>query len=48
MTDGDFRKTVAADPNITAQLTAPELADVLDLEHALRHVDTIIDRALEG
>jgi adenylosuccinate lyase len=48
MTDGDFRKTVAADPDITAQLTAPELADVLDLEHALRHVDTIIDRALEG
>ena len=48
MADGDFRKTVAADPDITAQLTAPELADVLDLEHALRHVDTIIDRALEG
>ena len=48
MADGDFRKTVAADPDITAQLTTPELADILDLEHALRHVDTIIDRALEG
>ncbi len=48
MADGDFRGTVEADPDISASLEAAEIGDALDIEHALRHVDTVIDRALEG
>jgi adenylosuccinate lyase len=45
--DGDFRAAVLADPDITRVLPRAEIEGCFDLEHALRHVNAIIDRALE-
>ncbi len=45
--DGDFREAVAQDADISAQLSAAELADVFDIKHALEHVDMVIDRVLK-
>jgi len=45
---GDFRRHVAADPDIAKHLTPAELNDCFDLSHPLRHVDEIIDRVLGG
>ncbi len=44
---GDFRALCAAHPKISPHLTAEHLARLFDVRHALRHVDAIIDRALE-
>ncbi|HET6610479.1 MAG TPA: adenylosuccinate lyase [Kofleriaceae bacterium] len=41
-----FRERLAADPEIAAALSAAELGAAFDLEHALRHVDFIFERAL--
>ena len=38
---------VGRDPDITRLLAPGEIEELFALEHALRHVDTIIDRALE-
>jgi adenylosuccinate lyase len=45
--EGDFRAAVLADPDITRVLSRAEIDGCFDLEHALRHVDAIINRALE-
>jgi adenylosuccinate lyase len=45
--DGDFRAKVAADPEISRLLAKAEIEELFGLEHALRNVDRIIDRALE-
>jgi adenylosuccinate lyase len=45
--EGDFRAAVLADPDITRVLPRAEIEGCFDLEHALRHVNAIIDRALE-
>jgi adenylosuccinate lyase len=45
--EGDFRAAVLADPDITRVLSRAEIEGCFDLEHALRHVNAIIDRALE-
>jgi adenylosuccinate lyase len=44
--DGTFRDNLAADPDVTALLSAAELARCFDLDHALRHAGTIIERAI--
>jgi adenylosuccinate lyase len=43
---GDFRALLAADPEVSAQLTDTDLARAFSLEHHLRHVDVIFRRAL--
>ena len=43
---GDFRERVLADPVIAAQLSGGEIERAFSLEHALRHVDAIFERAL--
>jgi len=43
---GSFRALLAADPEVTALLSAQELARAFDPSHALRHVSEVIDRAL--
>lgn len=45
--EGDFRAAIFADPNISRVLPRTEIEGCFDLEHALRHVNAIIDRALE-
>jgi len=43
---GRFRDNLKSDGDVTALLTKREIDRCFDLGHALRHVDTIIDRAL--
>ncbi len=45
---GEFRALLRDDPEIQKHLSAQEVDQEFDLDHALSHVDTIIDRALEG
>lgn len=45
--EGDFRAAVLADPDITRVLSRADVEGCFDLEHALRYVNAIIDRALE-
>jgi adenylosuccinate lyase len=45
--EGDFRAAVLADPDISRVLPRAEIEGCFDLQHALRHVNAIIDRALE-
>lgn len=40
----DFRKLVEADADIAAWLDPPAIAECFDLDHNLRHLDTVIDR----
>jgi len=44
---GDFRACVKSDPDIARLLSVAEMDELFTLEHALRHVDAVIDRALE-
>jgi len=44
--EGKFRDLLAADKDITARLDATEIDRAFNLEHHLRHVGAIIDRAL--
>ena len=46
--EGEFRALLHDDPEIRKHLSAQEVDHEFDLDHALAHVDTIIDRALEG
>ncbi len=46
--EGDFRELLHGDPKIGEHLTAQDIDQEFDLEHALAHVDTIIDRVLGG
>ena len=41
---GRFRELLGADPEVAAQLSAAELDAAFDLDHHLRHVDTIFAR----
>jgi len=45
---GEFRVLLHEDADIRARLSADEIDREFDLNHALTHVDTIIDRVLEG
>ena len=45
---GEFRTLLEEDSEISKHLTVEEIAREFDLDHALAHVDTIIDRVLEG
>jgi adenylosuccinate lyase len=47
LADGDFRASVRTDADVGRLLSATEIDDLFGLEHALRHVGHIIDRALE-
>lgn len=44
--EGNFQQLLASDPEVTALLRPDEIAKAFSLEHALRHVDAVIDRAL--
>jgi adenylosuccinate lyase len=44
--EGRFRDNLAADADVAALLSPGELERCFDLDHALSHVDAIIDRAL--
>jgi adenylosuccinate lyase len=42
----DFKSALKADPRVSEYLTPAEIDDLLDVSRHLRHVDTIINRAL--
>ncbi len=44
--EGSFLSNLSSDREITSHLTSAELETCFDLDHALAHVDAIIDRAL--
>lgn len=44
--EGDFQTLLQADPDIRERLDAETIARCFELDHALAHVDAIIDRAL--
>jgi adenylosuccinate lyase len=44
--EGKFRDLLAADPEVTRRISAADLDAAFDLDHHLRHVDTIFARAL--
>jgi adenylosuccinate lyase len=46
--DGSFRENLAADADVSAKLPRAKLDALFDLDHALRHAPTIVERALEG
>jgi adenylosuccinate lyase len=46
--EGEFRTLLQEDAEIRKHLSADEVDREFDLSHALAHVDTIIDRVLEG
>ena len=46
--EGEFRALLQDDADIRKYLSADEVDCEFDLDHALAHVDTIIDRVLEG
>jgi adenylosuccinate lyase len=46
--EGDFLALLQEDAEIRKHLSVDEVAREFDLNHALAHVDTIIDRVLEG
>ena len=46
--DGEFRALLQEDADIRKHLSADEVDREFDLNHALAHVDTIINRVLEG
>jgi hypothetical protein len=43
---GSFRARIEADEKISKALSADRIAEVFDLDHALRHVDAIFERTL--
>ncbi len=45
---GEFRALLKADPDIGKRLSEDEIDREFDLDHALAHVGTIIDRVLKG
>ncbi|MFO0550377.1 MAG: adenylosuccinate lyase [Polyangiaceae bacterium] len=44
--DGAFQANLASDPDVRALLSEAELAACFDLDHALAHATTIVERAL--
>ncbi|RLB61439.1 MAG: adenylosuccinate lyase [Deltaproteobacteria bacterium] len=46
--EGSFQELLAKDPDVTAALSAEELAHCFDYSHTLRHTGTAIDRALQA
>jgi adenylosuccinate lyase len=46
--EGEFRKLLEEDEAIRKHLSAEEIGEQFDLSHALSHVESIIDRALEA
>ena len=45
---GSFRELLGRDADVSAHLSAAELDAAFDLDHHLRWVDTIFDRAFAG
>ena len=46
--EGSFRANLAGDTDVMSKLTTSKLDALFDLDHALRHVPAIVDRALAG
>jgi adenylosuccinate lyase len=46
--EGSFRENLAGDAEVSGKLTRPKLDALFDLDHALRHAPTIVERALAG
>jgi adenylosuccinate lyase len=46
--EGVFRELLGADADVVKHLTAADLDEVFDLEHALRYAETIVERAIRS
>jgi adenylosuccinate lyase len=46
--EGRFRENLAADADVKTKLSREKLDELFDIEHALRHAPTIVERALAG
>jgi adenylosuccinate lyase len=44
--EGEFRELLGRDPDVSARLSADRLDEAFDLDHHLRHANTILDRVL--
>jgi adenylosuccinate lyase len=44
---GDFQASLAADADVTRKISREEIANLFDMSHHLRHIDTLFTRALE-
>jgi adenylosuccinate lyase len=44
--EGDFRSNLLADPEVVSRIGEAKIREAFSLEHALQHVDALIDRAL--
>ena len=44
--DGAFRDNLAADADVSDKISAEQMATLFDIDHALRHVPGIVERAL--
>jgi adenylosuccinate lyase len=44
---GDFQARLAADADVAQKLPRKEIADLFDMSHHLRHIDSLFTRALE-
>jgi adenylosuccinate lyase len=44
--EGRFRELLAADPDVASRLSESKLTELFDLDHALAHVPSILERAL--
>ena len=47
LASGDFQTRLAADPDVGRHLSSQEIADLFDMRHHLRHIETLFARALE-
>jgi adenylosuccinate lyase len=46
--EGEFRANLLADADVRARLSEAEIGRAFDLEHALRHAEAVVERALAG
>jgi adenylosuccinate lyase len=46
--EGDFASLLKVDPEVRKHLSETELAQLFDMEHHIRHVETIFQRVFEG
>ena len=44
--DGSFRENLAADADVTAKISRPQLDALFDIDHALRFASEIVERAI--
>jgi adenylosuccinate lyase len=47
MAGGDFQSRLAADADVAQKISHQEIANLFDMRHHLRHIDSLFTRALE-